>query len=42
MIEKSKRLIDDAHGGMYAVNEMNAAAIGHTFTMTNIFVCIEQ
>ena len=42
MIEKSKRLIDDVHGGIFSVNEMNAAAIAHTFTMTNLFVCIEQ
>lgn len=27
---------------MYENHELNAAAIGHTFTMTNVFVCLEQ
>jgi len=42
MIDKSKRLIDDQNGGYYAVTEMNAAAICHTFALTNVFVCLEH
>lgn len=42
LFTKSTRLIDDINGGIYAQNDMNAAAISHTFTLTNVFVCLEQ
>ena len=42
MFAKSKDLIGNFNGGIFAVNEMSAAAIGHAFTLTNLFVCLEQ
>jgi len=42
MFVKSKDLIGNFNGGIFAVNEMSAAAIGHAFTLTNLFVCLEQ
>jgi hypothetical protein len=41
MIAKSARLIE-VNGGYYQVVEMSAAAICHTFTMINVFVCLEH
>ena len=42
MFAKSKDLIGNLNGGIFAVNEMSVAAIGHAFTLTNLFVCLEQ
>lgn len=43
MSAKSKDLIGNLNGGLFGGNEMNsAAAVGHAFTLTNLFVCLEQ
>ena len=42
ILAKSKDLIGNLNGGVFAINEMSAAAIGLGFTLTNLFVCLEQ